>query len=669
MSGSRRSVVIHSHYYQPPREDPWLGQIAREPTAAPFHDWNQRILHECYQAVVAARVPDGHGRVTDVVNTLAYTSFNVGPTLMRWLEGAAPQIYGAILDGDAASAERCAGHGNAIAMPYHHIILPLATRRDKETEVRWGIEDFRRRFGRAPEGMWLPETAVDDETLDVLAALGIRFTILAPHQVRVPPRDGMPGRYRTANGRDIAVFCYDGRRSHDVAFGPALRDGLAWADRLLDGDQSLVLIATDGETFGHHHTFGEMALATLVRRLEQEPGVAVENCAAALARRPPTVDLELVKDTSWSCVHGVERWRGPCGCKMHPERHTQQAWREVLRAALDWLANELHAVYEREARRYVNAPWELRDLYGWAVSRGGDAPVVFVRDRTPDASAEDRVRLAELLELERNALRMFTSCGWFFDDIGGLESRQVLRYAARAIELAGADAPRLDAGLQDRLAPALSNEARVGTGATIYLQGKPRHPAPLIAAAGAALGDRLGSGHRAAVPPDFTTRIENDAGAPCIAVHHAPTAREWRIPVTVSGTRIGEVAAEATDPSDGASHTLHVADLPERARRVIGRQVCGDILSRAFADTETRVLLEGDDVRAVASSALLRAVERLGADRTPPSVSCVLDLLDVLDLLEHPFPYDAKTAFFHAWRHRGPEAEGLRPIARRLGFA
>lgn len=669
MSGHRRSVVIHAHLYQPPREDPWLGQIAREPSATPYHDWNERILHECYQPIVAARVPDPYGRVLDVVNTLAYASFNVGSTLMRWIEEASPRTYGAVLDADAAGAERCGGHGNAIAMPCHHVILPLATRRDKETEVRWGIEDFHRRFGRRPEGMWLPETAVDDETLDVLAALGIRFTILAPHQVRTPPPGGAPGRYRTRNGREIAVFCYDGGRSHDVAFGPALRDGWAWASRLLDDDRQLVLIATDGETFGHHHTFGEMALATMVRRLEQEPLAVVENCASVLARVPPTVDVELVDDTSWSCVHGVERWRGPCGCKMHPERDTRQEWRAVLRASLEWLADELHAVYEREARRFIGGdPWALRDAYGWAVSRGNDAVVAFVRDRTPDASAADRVRLAELLELERNALRMFTSCGWFFDDIGGLESRQVLRYAARAIELSGPEAPRLESTLQERLTPALSNEAWLGTGAEIYLQGKPHHPAPVVAAACAALSGRFGLGHRAVVPPHFATRAEDHAGRPCFVVHHTPTAREWCMPVAVRGDRIGEVVAEVADPSDGASHTLRIADLPEQTSRVIGRQVCADILSRAFTDAETKALLEGDDVRVIASAALLRAVERLDVDRTPNSVAPILDLLDVLDVLAHPFPYDAKTAFFQVWRRGSVEAELLRPIARRLGF-
>ena len=668
MTASPRSLIIHAHLYQPPREDPWLGQIARESSAAPYHDWNERILAECYRAIVSARVPDVHGRALDVVNTLSFASFNVGPTLMQWLEGAAPHVYRAILAADAAGAERCGGHGNAIAMPYHHVILPLATRRDKVTEVRWGIADFRRRFGRAPEGMWLPETAVDDETLDVLAAHGIRFTILAPHQVRTPPPTGLPARYRTGSGREIAVFCYDGGRSHDVAFGAALRDGSAWADRLLEMDRQLVLIATDGETFGHHHTFGEMALATLAHRLRWEPRVVVENCAAALARAAATADVQLVEDSSWSCVHGVERWRGACGCRMHPERHTQQEWRSVLRQSLDWLAGELHAVYDVEARQLSDDPWTLRDDFGWAVAHGDDAVVAFVRERAPGASAEQRVRLAELLELERNALRMFTSCGWFFDDIGGLESRQVLRYAARAIELAGPAAPRLEAGLQERLALAHSNEPRLGTGAAIYVQGKPRHPPPVLAAACAALADRFGAEQRAAVPASFGARVGEHAGEACIVARQTSTGREWCVPATVNGNRIGDVTVDTVDPIDGTSRVLRLADLPESAQRAIARHVTHSIVAREIEPDESKALLAGDALPAVVSSILQRRVEELGGAATRESISRVLDLLDVLDLLEHPFPYDAKTALFDAWRSHAGEDELFRPIARRLGF-
>ena len=449
-----RSIVIHGHFYQPPREDPWLNQVAAEPSAAPYHDWNERIERESYRAVVAARVYAPDGRIAHIVNTLASISFNFGATLLEWLERETPGTYAAVLEADRASRARHAGHGNAIAMPYHHVIMPLASRRDKITEVRWGIADFRRRFGRGPEGMWLPETAVDPETLDVLAAEGIAFTILAPHQVEQAPADGSAGRYRTSGGRSIALFVYDGPISHDVAFGSLLKDASAWAERLLapgkrGHERRLVAVATDGETYGHHHKFGEVALAWVLRELERRRDARVENFAAFLARHRPEQEVKLVAPTSWSCAHGVERWRADCGCRMAPERSTQQRWRAPLREALDWLAGELHARFEQEGGALFADPWAARDAYG--------------TDRTADGRAR------ELLEMERNALRMFTSCGWFFDDIAGIETIQILRYAARAIELAGADAPRLEAGVLERLARAQSNERAEGTGRDVYL--------------------------------------------------------------------------------------------------------------------------------------------------------------------------------------------------------
>ena len=448
-----RSIVIHGHFYQPPREDPWLNQVAAEPSAAPYHDWNERIERESYRAVVAARVYAPDGRIAHIVNTLASISFNFGATLLEWLERETPGTYAAVLEADRASRARHAGHGNAIAMPYHHVIMPLASRRDKITEVRWGIADFRRRFGRGPEGMWLPETAVDPETLDVLAAEGIAFTILAPHQVEQAPADGSAGRYRTSGGRSIALFVYDGPISHDVAFGSLLKDASAWAERLLapgkrGHERRLVAVATDGETYGHHHKFGEVALAWVLRELERRRDARVENFAAFLARHRPEQEVKLVAPTSWSCAHGVERWRADCGCRMAPERPTQQRWRAPLREALDWLAGELHARFEQEGGALFADPWAARDAYG--------------TDRTADGRAR------ELLEMERNALRMFTSCGWFFDDIAGIETIQILRYAARAIELAGADAPRLEAGVLERLARAQSNERAEGTGRDVY---------------------------------------------------------------------------------------------------------------------------------------------------------------------------------------------------------
>jgi alpha-amylase/alpha-mannosidase (GH57 family) len=328
--------------------------------------------------------------------------------------------------GTYAAVMAAARSGGAVAMPYHHLILPLSPRRDKVTEVRWGIADFKRRFGREPEGMWLPETAVDDETLDVLAAEGIRFTILAPHQVERVPAGGLPGWYRTSSGR-IALFLYDGAISHDVAFGPLVRDADAWVERLTAGSNQLVAVATDGETYGHHHKGGDVVLARVLETLRRRDDVRVENFATFLARQEPEEEVRLVAPSSWSCPHGVERWRAECGCRAAPERGLHQRWRAPLRAALDWLSAELHAVFERDGRPLPP-------------------------------------------ELERHALRMFTSCGWFFDDIAGIESVIVLRSAARAIELAGSDATRLEAGLLERLARAPSNDPSVGSGRDLYLE-------------------------------------------------------------------------------------------------------------------------------------------------------------------------------------------------------
>ncbi|HYT04180.1 MAG TPA: DUF3536 domain-containing protein [Gemmatimonadales bacterium] len=459
-----RSIVIHGHFYQPPRDDPWLGTIPREASAAPYHDWNERIEHECYAPVLPS---------------LAALSFDFGPTLLAWLESAAPRTYTGVLDADRASRTRHGGHGGGIAMPYHHTILPLSSRRDKETEVRWGIADFRRRFGREPEGMWLPETAVDDETLDVLAAEGIRFTVLAPHQVERAPAGGLPGWHRTAGGRRIALFLYNGAISHDVAFGPLVRDPAACIERLTAREggggsaevPEMLSIATDGETFGHHHREGAVTLARVLDALSKRSDVRVDNFAAFLAQHPPREDLRLVAPSSWSCPHGVERWRSDCGCRVHTDRATQQRWRAPLRHALDWLAAELHGLFEREGGALLVDPWAARDAYGVVLGATDGALARFLSEwlRRPD-DRRAGIQAQQLLELERHALRMFTSCGWFFDDIAGIESLIVLRAAARAIELAGPDASRLEAGLLERLALAPCNDPSEGSGRELYLE-------------------------------------------------------------------------------------------------------------------------------------------------------------------------------------------------------
>jgi alpha-amylase/alpha-mannosidase (GH57 family) len=422
-------AVIHGHFYQPPRENPWTGQVDAEPSAAPDHDWNVRITREAYQPLAPL---------------YEHLSFDFGPTLLDWMEREAPAVYRSVLRSD---------RGNAMASPYHHIILPLASRRDKETEVRWGIDDFKRRFGRDPEGFWLPETAVDRETLDVLAEAGIRFTVLAPHQVATPPERGLPATIALSHGRSIAVFVYDGDLSHGVAFGGLTTN----ADRFTAALEhtapgGIATIAVDGETFGHHHKGGVQTLGAVVQRLRHSDKVAVTHFTQALALHAPIATVELVERTSWSCVHGIERWRAGCGCRMHFDRPSQQDWRTPLRFAVEWLAHEVHEIYAREGRHLPGGPRAFLE------SAGATGPV------PGDANTE------RLVEMERGVLRAMTSCGWFFDDIAGLEGRQVLRYAAHAITLAGAESGRLEAGFIEQLGDARSNDPAAGSAADLFRQ-------------------------------------------------------------------------------------------------------------------------------------------------------------------------------------------------------
>lgn len=457
-----RSVVVHGHFYQPPRENPWTGEIDPEPSAAPFHDWNQRIEHECYAPMSTARVLDGDGNVEHRDNLYAQMSFDVGSTLLEWLEPNAPATYSAILEADRASEKRL-GHGNAIAMPYHHTILPLASRRDKVTEVRWGIDDFRRRFKREPEGMWLPETAVDEETLEVLEEAGILFTILAPHQVANPAPTLRFGK--------LTLCVYDAKLSADIAFGRLIKDGALLARHLAPDDDNLITSAAmDGETFGHHHRFGEMALARAFRFLADRDDVVVENFASFIARHPASEDAVLVAPSSWSCTHGVERWRSACGCALSPELHTSQKWRVPLRESLEWLASELHEIFERDGKDlFTTDPWTVRDEYGVVVGGSVAKAFEFIAGSISRRNDEGRIeRAAELLEMEDAALRMFTSCAWFFDDLARIETIQVLKYAAFAMELSG-EAERLEKGFLERIGDARSNDPEKGTARDIWM--------------------------------------------------------------------------------------------------------------------------------------------------------------------------------------------------------
>ncbi|HXV90365.1 MAG TPA: DUF3536 domain-containing protein [Gemmatimonadales bacterium] len=666
MRSITRSVIVHGHFYQPPREDPWLDEVEAEPSAAPFHDWNERIERECYRAVTAARLLAPDGRIAGVVNTLDAMSFDFGPTLLEWLEHEAPDTYAAVLAADAASRDRL-GFGNALATPYHHVILPLASRREKVTEVRWGIADFRRRFGRAPEGMWLPETAVDPETLDVLAAEGIAFTILAPRQVGRAPQGGLPGRYRTPGGRTIAVFVYDGAISHDVAFGPLVRDGRHWAERLLAGPPGTVVVATDGETYGHHHRFGEMAVAALFADLTTRADVRIENCAAALARTAPREDVELVAPSSWSCEHGVERWRADCGCRAEPHLLRHQRWRAPLRAALDWLAGELHALFEREAAPLLGAPWDARDAYGAVVGAAESEIGRFVAARLRSGGAPGgAIRARELLELECDALRMFTSCGWFFDDVAGLEARQVLRYAAHAIDLAGGDRSRLETGFLERLARVPTNDPQGASGRELFEDAvRPRVPPSLRVAAGYAAARHLGVAPEAAQAPGV--RVHETADG--VVLTHGRTGRTDTCTVTVHPTRPGVLAVEVAAPG-GPPARLGVADLPDRQRAVVVAALCRSLTEHLLAPHAAGALAAGRPLDRLAKDALVAAVHALRRDTSPPAVERVLDLSDLLELLGGHIPWEAQTVFHRIRATAAPApAAALAAVAWRLGFA
>ncbi|MBS3939481.1 MAG: DUF3536 domain-containing protein [Actinobacteria bacterium] len=495
-----RYICVHGHFYQPPRENPWLEQVEQQDSAWPFHDWNERITAECYGPNTSARILDDDGRILRLVNNYARMSFNVGPTLLAWMSDHAPDVHAGIVDADRRSAERFGGHGSAMAQVYNHAIMPLADARDQQTQVVWGLRDFEHRFGRRAEGMWLAETAADTATLEVLAANGVTFTVLSPYQaaaVRPLPQSGpdptegewsdvgggrvdptRPYRVNLPSGRHLDVFFYDARVSQAVAFEGLLNSGDRLADRLLHAfpDRSgptLVNIATDGESYGHHHRHGEMALAHALHRLSNTDGVRLTNYGEYLELFPPEYEARIVEDSSWSCAHGIERWRSDCGCT-NGDTGGQQAWRAPLREALDHLRDEVGPAFEATTRRLLRDPWEARDDYvAILLDRTTDTQAAFFeRHATRTLSGDERVEVLRLLELQRHALLMYTSCGWFFDELSRIETVQVLAYAARVVELAQQvlDLPGLEAPFLELLAKAPSNLSLYGDGRAVYEQ-------------------------------------------------------------------------------------------------------------------------------------------------------------------------------------------------------
>lgn len=491
---TQRYICIHGHFYQPPRENPWLEAIELQDSAYPYHDWNERITAECYGPNSTARILDTEGKIFQIFNNYSKISFNFGPTLLAWMQQHAPQVYQAVREADQESRRLFGGHGSALAQPYNHMILPLANRRDKDTQIHWGIRDFQHRFGRRPEGMWLPETAVDLETLDLVARHGIRFTVLAPHQARRvrPLEEGkwkevapdqidpsQPYRQSLSSGRSIDLFFYDGPISRAVAFEQLLTRGDNFAHRLLGAFSDarnraqLVHIATDGETYGHHHRHGEMALAYALHYIETQNLARLTNYGEFLEKFPARQEVQIAENTSWSCAHGVERWRSDCGCSTGAHPGWNQAWREPLRSALDWLRDRLVQRFESHAPRYLKDPWEARNDYiDVILDRSAASQEAFLEKHALDpGSPEARITLLKLLEMQRHAMLMYTSCGWFFDDLSGIETVQVIQYAGRALQLAGElFGDSLEEGFVARLAKARSNLMEPGDGARIYEQ-------------------------------------------------------------------------------------------------------------------------------------------------------------------------------------------------------
>lgn len=498
-----RYVCIHGHFYQPPRENPWLETVELQESASPWHDWNARISSECYSRNAASRILDDRGDIRKICNNYSRMSFNIGPTLLTWLEEKDPLCYEAIIEADRIGRKKFSGHGPAMAQVYNHIIMPLASRRDKETQVKWGIADFRRRFNRMPEGMWLAECAVDTETLEVLAENGILFTVLSPWQAQYVKAIGWKSaqwqdvsgakidttcayRYNLPSGRSIALFFYDGVLSQKIAFGGLLNDGGAMARGLIDahpdrGQPVLSHVATDGESYGHHHKHGDMALAYCLEAIDNSSDAQLTVYGEYLSYYPPESEVKLIEPSSWSCAHGVERWSDNCDCGLGTPGYHHK-WRKPLRQAMNYLRDEMADLFEKGAAEIFVDAWNARNRYIDVILDRSDACVnAFLKQNaTHELSESERIRALSLMEMQRNSLLMFTSCGWFFDEISRIEPVQIMRYSARAIELAkDLFSVDLEPSFLKILAEAPSNVPELQDGAKVYeLLGKQGHSDP-----------------------------------------------------------------------------------------------------------------------------------------------------------------------------------------------
>ena len=491
-----KSFLLHGHFYQPPREDPWWQFVPRQPSAYPAHDWNERIYWECYLPNATARIFNRDGSIIDMVNNYSYINFNFGPTLLLWLKQYHPEFISFLKEGDKKGIENNNGHGNAIAQGYNHMILPLANEHDKDTQIYWGKRFFEHIFERETEGFWLPETACNYETLKYLIKHNIKYIILSPHQAERVRKIGGNEWIDVSNGsvdirrpyriflnkeEDKHIDCsfYHGPLSYAMSFQHIMYSAQSCADKVVssyDNSDALISIATDGETFGHHHPFSEMGLAYLMKNELPNRGIKCVNYADFLDKNPPKYEAEIKKGedglgTSWSCSHGVKRWFDDCGCRIGTNPGWNQKWRKPLRKTLDWLRSELDRIFMEKGASIFKEPWRARNNFiEIIIDSSEDAVRKFARENLNNADV-DITGALKLLEMEHMGMLFYTSCGWFFDEVSGIETVQNLRYAARAIQLAKeVSAVDLEEAFLKKLVDVKSNIPEFGNGKKIYQQ-------------------------------------------------------------------------------------------------------------------------------------------------------------------------------------------------------
>ncbi len=705
------ALCIHGHFYQPPRENPWTDRVPREPSAAPFHDWNARIHAECYRANAYARIHDHEGRIQGIVDNYERISFNFGPTLARWLGRHDPDVQSRLRAADAAQL-RASGHGGAVAQAYAHPIVPLCNPADRRTHLSWGLSDFRRRFGRAAEGLWLPETAASADTLETLIELGVRYTILAPEQiaaVRASARDEWQQvdrdsvdtgraylwRHRDGSGRTISIGVFDGPLSRAIAFGEtanraeSLIDAVKGsADRSQVHGQRLVLCTSDGELWGHHKKFADLTLSFATRVEAARRGIETTNLGAYLERHPPVWEMQLAEGpdgqgTAWSCGHGLGRWQRDCGCNMGGPHAGNQKWRGPLRAGLDIIRDAAAALYEDAAGDLFEDPWRARDDYGAVVDDPPD-----VRDRALEkharrrwkASAEARLQARKLLELQRTTLLMYASCGWFFDDVAGLEGALVLRMGAHALHQMGELGARPPtAKVLAVLAEARSNHAAQGTGADVMRRGAQDRVTVSHAVAGAALAATLGA------PPvnvgwdvelslparkpeagsltGSATATNRRTGAVEKLSFVVNARRPWAMEVKLAG---GKLTVDKLDPETRA--TLMMASLSALVDGVRKPKVAELIVDAARELPPDGETAEGVTRRAQLTAVLLALVSGKGGAPTADMLHAAADLYAIVDL--PPGARDRRVLEERIWTllERGRPSAALRALADKVGF-